>query len=244
MKVVTRSVLAAFGYRVQGTRYTPRQLLDAKNLRAIEFDDIVCRRIFEVGPRLSFVQIGAYDGITQDPLRKYIEKCGWRGVMVEPQARAANGLRELYDGNGSIVVLRAAVGDKPRRATLFTVDSASVPDWAGGLASFERDCILKHRALIPGLDTMIREETVDCVTFDNILEQLPVEPLDLLQVDSEGADGYILSLFPFERVRPAIVHWEVKHLSKTDREQCLARLAAFGYRFASSGDADMLAVNF
>ena len=96
MKASVRSVLAAFGYRVQGTRYIPRQLLEPANLRALEFDDVVCRRMFEVGTTLSFVQVGVYDGVIQDPLRKYIEKCEWRGVMVEPQARAANRLRELY----------------------------------------------------------------------------------------------------------------------------------------------------
>jgi FkbM family methyltransferase len=200
--------------------------------------------MFEVGAALTFVQVGVYDGVTQDPLRKYIEKCGWRGVMVEPQARAANRLRELYDGHDGIVVLQAALYHQSGRATLFTLDSPSAPDWAGGLASLEREHILKHRDLITGLDTMIREETVDCITFDDVLEHLPVAPLDLLQIDTEGADADVLSLFPFERVRPAIVHWEVKHLNKAEREDCLARLGGFGYRFASSGDADMVAVSF
>ena len=52
----------------------------------------------------------------------------------------------------------------------------------------------------------------------------------------------MISLFPFERVRPAIVHWEVKHLSIAEREQCFERLANFGYHFAPSGEEDMLAV--
>jgi hypothetical protein len=75
-----------------------------------------------------------------------------------------------------------------------------------------------------------------------VLDRLPCEQLDLLQIDTEGADAYILSLFPFSRVRPAIIHWETKHLSKKQREDCLDRLTGFGYRFASSGDEDMMAV--
>jgi hypothetical protein len=51
-----------------------------------------------------------------------------------------------------------------------------------------------------------------------------------------------LSLFPFNRIKPALIHWEVKHLTKTEREGCLDRLAGFGYRFAPSGPEDMLAV--
>ena len=49
MKELLRSALAGLGYRVQGTRHTPRQLLQSGLLRTIEFDDVVCRRMFESG---------------------------------------------------------------------------------------------------------------------------------------------------------------------------------------------------
>src|SRR6202521_619988 len=107
MKRLIKTALAALGYRVQGTRYCPRQLLETSYLRVIEFDDVVCRRMFESGAELTFIQVGAFDGITRDPLRKYIEQCGWRGVLVEPQAWAANRFRELYRGNDRVVILQA-----------------------------------------------------------------------------------------------------------------------------------------
>ena len=89
---------------------------------------------------------------------------------------------------------------------------------------------------------MITEDSVDCIMFDKVLGCLPCKQIDLLQLDTEGPDGYILSLFPFDRVRPSIIQWEVKHLSTPQREECLDRLAGFGYRFALSSDEDMTAV--
>jgi FkbM family methyltransferase len=234
--------LAALGYQVRGTRYCPRQLLEPALLRRLEFDDVVCRRMFEFRPDFTFIQVGAFDGFTKDPLRKYIDKCGWRGVVVEPQPWAVDQLRELYRGNDRIVVLQAALDGKSGKRTLFTIDSPIAPSWAGGLASFQREIIVKHSDLIPGLETMIRQEYVDCITFDKVLGCLTDERVDLLQIDTEGADGYILSLFPFDRVQPSIIHWEVKHLSTRQREECLDRLASFGYRLAPSGEEDMLAV--
>jgi hypothetical protein len=124
------------------------------------------------------------------------------------------------------------------------VNSETAPAWAGGLASFDRESIVKHSDLIPGLEHMIREETVDCIQFDEVIARLVSERIDLLQIDTEGADSYILSLFPFDRVKPAIIHWEIKHLSKAKRENCFDLLAAFGYRFAASGDEDMMALQF
>ena len=242
MKNQIRKLVAALGYEVRGTRMTPRQLLQPQLLRPLEFDDVVCRQMFEFGEALSFVQVGAFDGVIQDPLRKYIVRCGWRGVMVEPQPRPVRSLRELYKDNDRITVLQTALDRQQGTRPFFTVDSPDAPPWAGALASFQKDVILKHADKIPGIENMIGQVSVDCITFDSVLDHLPDRELDLLQIDAEGADGFILSCFPFGRVRPAIVHWEVRHLNLQERENCLSRLAGFGYRFAPSGDQDMLAL--
>ena len=71
---------------------------------------------------------------------------------------------------------------------------------------------------------------------------MPCERLDLLQIDAEGADGYLLSMFPFERVKPAIIQWEVKNMTRAQQEGALDLLGAHGYLVARSGGEDMLAV--
>ena len=60
IKGFVKGALETLGYTVKGIRHQPRQLLDRANLRTLEFDDVVCRRMFEVGPTLTFVQIGAF----------------------------------------------------------------------------------------------------------------------------------------------------------------------------------------
>jgi FkbM family methyltransferase len=240
MKRLLKNVFSRLGYHIQGTRYVPRQLLNPDCLRVIQFDDIVCRLMFEVGPSLNFIQVGAHDGVTADPLRKYIEKCSWRGILVEPQASAVAKLRGLYQSNDRITIVQAALDGRIGKRTLYTVES-NLP-WLGGLASLERKMILKHSDLAPGLEQMIREEIVNCITFDDVLGLLSQERIDILQVDTEGADAYILSLFPFDRLRPPIVHWEVKHLTVAQREDCFEKLRSFGYRFAPSAGEDMMAL--
>jgi FkbM family methyltransferase len=244
MKAILKKLLGRLGYQISGTRFVPRQLLRHENLRVLSFDDIVSRHIIDSGPELTFIQIGAFDGLVQDPLRKYLIRFPWRGVMVEPQAQAAEKLRNLYVDNDRIHVVQAALDQDATQRTLYTIDTERAPAWAGGLASFQRETILRHADLIIDLKDMIREEIVDCITFDAILATLPSDRLDILQIDTEGADALILSRFPFHRTLPAIVHWEVKHLTTRQREGCLDQLASFGYRFAPSGDQDMVAVQF
>jgi FkbM family methyltransferase len=174
-------------------------------------------------------------------LRKYTDRRRWTGVLVEPQDRAAEELRKLYRCNDRIIILQAALDRERGRRTFFTVESESAPAWTGMLASFQREHIVKHSRWAPGVESMIRERMVDCVTFDDILARMPDERLGLLQIDAEGADAYLLSLFPFDRVRPPILHQEIKHHTKVDNERCFQRLAGFGYRFAlSGGGGDMI----
>jgi FkbM family methyltransferase len=241
MKRLIRAILGVAGYRIEGIRYTPRQFYDPAVARTLTFDDVLCRYMFEVGPELTFVQIGAYDGVSTDPLRKYIERCGWSGVMLEPQPQPANQLRALYRDNPKIVILEAALDSERRTRNLYTIESGVVPKWAGGMASFDRTHILKQSYLIEGLEGMVRELRVNCVIFDDILGYLPENRLDLLQIDVEGADGYILSLFPFDRFKPAIIHWEIKNMTRIQQEEALERVIAHGYQVSRSGGEDAVA---
>src|SRR5437879_2416236 len=99
MKTMLKSLLATSGYRVQGTRCCPRQLLEPEHIRAVEFDDVVCRHMFECGREIMFIQVGAYDGITLDPLRKYNcqLRLAWRLAGAATGARKR--LRDLYADN-------------------------------------------------------------------------------------------------------------------------------------------------
>ena len=242
MKQQIKRVLASLGYQVQGIRYCPRQLLEKDQLRLVQLDDVICRRMFEFGQEFTFIQVGAFDGTTTDPLHKYIARCGWRGIMLEPQPQPAAQLRELYCDNERIVILQAALDCRSGNRTLFTVESDHVPAWARGMASFQRENIVKNSHLVPGVEAMIKELVVRCISFEEVMQRLPPGRLDLLQVDAEGADAYILSLFHFDQIRPAIVHWESKNLTRVQQDDVLKMLAGYGYRFARSGEEDMLAV--
>ena len=48
------------------------------------FDILICNLMFRIKPLLSFVQIGSCDGITDDPINKYINSYSWNGILIEP----------------------------------------------------------------------------------------------------------------------------------------------------------------
>lgn len=242
MKAAIQATLERLGYRVEGVRFEPRQFRQGDCLRRLEFDDVVCRRMFEYGEDCVFVQVGAYDGISTDPLYKYINRCGWRGVMLEPQPGPAALLRTLYSARPEITVVNAAVDRAVGSRSLFVLAGEDLPVWAGGMASFDRDHLCGHEYVVPGIEAMIRELKVDCIPFSDVLDLLPPGRLDLLQIDAEGADGSILAYFPFDRIKPAIVQWESKNMTCAEQEKALDLLCQQGYRVARSGVEDSLAV--
>src|SRR5262249_36850726 len=148
----------------------------------------------------------------------------------------------IYRGNQSVQIVEAALDYRNGKRILYTVASEDLPDWVGGMASFDRSHIVKHDYLVPGISGRIREIEVDCNTAKELLDRLPQAQIDIFQLDAEGADGRILSFFPFHNVRPAIVHFESKNLTRVEQEAALDRLRRFGYKVARSGEEDMLGV--
>ena len=90
----------------------PEPMRDTRSSRAKKF--------FASEPDVNFVEIGAYDGIAGDPIRRLIlTNPGWKGVLVEPQPDAFRKLKQNYAGEVSrLHVLNAAISDTPGQKTL------------------------------------------------------------------------------------------------------------------------------
>ena len=86
---------------------------------------------------------------------------------------------------------------------------------------------------------------VQTLSFTELLNQFSLTSLDLLQIDAEGMDAKLLSLFPFSILRPAVVYYENAHMTSTERDSTRLRLRQLGYRFCEHETSlDDLAVLF
>ncbi len=191
--------------------------------------------------RFFFVQIGAMDGRKSDPIHELVEKHDWHGILVEPQRTYFSHLRENYGNRAGLEFRNVAISEQAGTKTLYRIrdDADGVPDWAPGLASFDRETILAHRLEIPDVERLIETEEVECVTLAQLLGDAP-EPIDLLIVDVEGYDAEIIRMLDLERFRPGIVHFEHKHLNRRQWEASVEKLLAYGYR-VGAGISDTLA---
>lgn len=173
-------------------------------------------------PDFAFLQVGAFDGMANDPVHPLVQEFGLRGIIVEPQTKAFEALKRLYADHPQVILVNAAVADANGSRDFYTADSGPIQQ-----ASFDRVHLLKHR--IPA-DRIVCQK-VRCVTITSLLEEHGLNRLDLVQVDAEGYDAEIVRTIDFGRVTPLIIRFEHAHLTNADCDACVEMLASHGYRF-------------
>jgi FkbM family methyltransferase len=178
----------------------------------------------------TFVQIGAYDGITGDPIFDFVKKYHWKGVLVEPQAGAFATLTANYAGQKDIILENAAIAAEDGHAMLYGVRPTSDDNYNHGqLHSFNKETILKHAHMVKDLANRIEQYEVRTLTLESLLKKHNLSQLDLLQIDTEGYDYEIIKQINFDTTKPRLIHFEHKHLLPEDLQKCYRLLEQHGY---------------
>jgi FkbM family methyltransferase len=193
----------------------------------MSLDLLLAKRLRDPDPEFFFLQVGAYDGKANDPLRESIGRHDLAGMLVEPQPEAFADLDALYGSNPRIALRNVAVADIDGKRAFYSFPPGIPIDRAEQLASLDLNIILKRRKHLK--DRLVRTD-VSCVTFETLLAKVP--RVDLLQIDVEGYDAELIRLFDFERWTPTIVQFESHHLSRANHDSATARLIGHGYRVA------------
>ncbi len=187
---------------------------------------------------ITFIQVGANDGISSDPLRKNIIRYKWKGLLIEPVPYVFEKLKKLYSRNQNIRTINVAISDKKISAMKFycvSPDAAKaivgIPKWCDQLGSFDRANIT--RAFDGKLINYIEEIEVETTTIDDCIDQnkdIIGNLLDLLHIDAEGHDLKVLMSLNLKKYTPRIIMIEHKNLSQNDRASLLYYLKDNGYQ--------------
>lgn len=183
-------------------------------------------------PRMTFLQIGAYDGVGEDDLRDLVMAHKLRGVLVEPQPDAFARLQRTYRDQPQVTLLQAAVAEEEGTRKLYCVRGQ-----ASMAASFVREHLHKHGIR----DRDIVTQEVPCHTVESALRAAGLRKVDLLQIDAEGYDWPIIRSIDFTRLRPQILRFEYRHMGDRDADKCVKLLAEHGYQFIVE-NLDIIAV--
>jgi FkbM family methyltransferase len=212
--------------------HEPFLLVDRPELRVTSLLPYVAADYLVRHGELTFLQIGAFDGVADDDLRTVIDHYECRGVLVEPQPGAFEKLQKTYRDYPHVTLLNAAIDRVSGTRDFYMPSSRS-----SVVSSFDRAHLIKHG--VPAEDIVV--EKLPCLTVSDALKKGGLERVDLLQIDAEGYDYEILKSIDYRRLKPAIVRFEFAHFSRRDLDNCLQMLSGHGYRFLTEWK-DVIAV--
>jgi FkbM family methyltransferase len=189
--------------------------------------------------------VGAYDGVANDALGRFLTTRDCCGVLVEPQPDVFARLKRNFESHKGLQLVNAAIDRCSGTRELFQVPAGipSLPQWTEQLASFRREHIEKHEDRAPGVSARIVSTPVRTVSFSDLLDEFEIRSIDVLQIDAEGFDAVLLSWFPFERVKPGVVHYETAHMTPDELHSTRQALKAHGYRlYPTESTLDEMAI--
>ena len=199
--------------------------------------------------RVKVVQIGANDGINNDPIHKFIKRYKWQGVLLEPQKFVFDKyLQPLYRKTKGIVTLNAALDVADGFKPIYKI-SISNSRWATGLTSFNRSVLeeavrsgyVEKQALKEGCplpensEDFIAEEEVECICTDSLVKKYGLTKIDWLQIDTEGFDFEIIKMFNISVTKPTVIVYENQHFQAILQNECINYLKQNGYVYHNFG---------
>ena len=190
------------------------------------------------------VQVGSNDGKTGDPLHSWLlSKKGWSAVFVEPVPFLFESLKEAYSGEKRFSFENVVINDGSEVPFYWVSQDAraelpDLPFWWNQLGGFSREHITDH---LPELEPFIETTTLLGISLTDLFERHALDKVDLLHIDTEGADYKILSQLNLDRYHPRVILYEWKHLSEEEYKQSIQFLLG-SYVLFNLG-ADILAIS-
>ncbi len=212
-----------------------RALFSPNFIHSVPFEKLIGRLgVDKIG---RFMQIGSNDGIQNDPLRPFILKHGWSGLLVEPHTGNFRKLQATYQGQPNLLFENAGVGDRSSALPMYYLTDVreDEPGWYDQVCSFDRSTFLKNISVVPELLNRYSTIQVPVYTFDELMRKHQFDDLDLLHIDAEGWDYRILHSIDFKKYQPQIVMFESEWLTSFELRNLINLFRFSGYRLFRDG---------
>lgn len=215
--------------------------------------------LYAVKDRVRIVQVGANDGVINDPLYPVVSGLPGRTdiLLIEPQRSLLPLLRSNYAFHPNPAIFNGAIGPTGVLA-LYAVreefwgrfDVPYAKGWPAyraptGIASanveWVRGWVRRYIQDKSQADHAVEQLTVPCKPLLKVMEIFGWEAsIDVLQIDTEGFDDQVIYASDIGHTLPALIHFEV-NMTANSYARLAAYLSGFGYIIDRHGN-DALAL--
>jgi FkbM family methyltransferase len=180
--------------------------------------------------KVNFIQIGANDGIKNDPIRGFIIRDNWSGIFVEPLPTVFNLLKNNYRyvQKSQLIFVNAAISPVKNSELSFwtfsdqflnTLSEEEKLSWLRK-SSFEKNHLKNHLKKYYhnqnlSFEDILTKITVPCLTINGLIEKYwQGDQFNLLVIDAEGYESSIIQGIDFNYFAPEAIFFESAHLGK------------------------------
>jgi FkbM family methyltransferase len=232
-----RSAARRFGFEIRKAPFA--------NFESVPVFDLALQYLLTTrGSELTFIEVGANDGEFNDPLREYIVKFQWRGVLIEPQPDVFERLKLNYAGQSDRLSFEnVAISTDTAPIALYRLPDScplSRQKFAAAVASSNQG---RTARLLPVKPHQLEKVVVPTAQLDDIIVKHHLAGLHILQIDTEGLDWEVLQTLDLTKNRPLLIRYEHGHLSAQVIGAMTQHLNAHGYLVNFGGlEADSVAL--
>ena len=156
----------------------------------------------------TFVEIGAYDGITFSNTLVYERELGWTGLLIEGCPSSADALKRNRRGNTTNLNKAVCSASQFPRTIKFSANCDASSGIAGHGDEFLQN---KHRSH--------RKVSVPCAPMSEIFRENSVTHIDLFSIDVEGYELPLLRTINWNELSVRVLLIEVNHNSPQELQQ-------------------------
>ncbi len=224
---------------IEYNEYKNHLLLRNENIAIVGFNKIFSF-LSNTKDIVYFVQVGAMDGVSYDPIHEYVKNFNWSGILIEPLPDMMIRLKDNYSDCKNLIFENVAISEKSEVKNLYRVEaevikSQNFPHWLQGMSTFVE-------GKLDDYNPFVVTQPVQCEPLMSILNKHNLPRIDVLQIDTEGFDYKVFKQFDFDKYRPSVINIEFVHLN-TEEFNCLeSDLDKHGYFFYKNG-MDLIALD-
>jgi FkbM family methyltransferase len=202
------------------------------------------RTVIESRPAFSILQVGAYDGVSNDAIYDLpVAYEHVRAVLLEPQAGPFSSLQKRWAGSSRVVPIRAALSETTGERPLYVIADAfkerhPFPDQVSSFYRSRVESACSRYAWRPPADS-ITSVPVPTVDWRTLVQRYG--RFDLVAIDAEGYDAEILKQIDMKASPPDIILYEHVLLPRRVQKRCEQLLTSHGYSVRRVSQNDTLA---
>jgi len=152
-----------------------------------------------------FIEIGAYDGITNDPVFELIEKYNWRGILCEPLPGGVfKRLVMNHKDHKNLIFKNVAIYKEKGNFDFFYNGAGSsfvkrdnlTEEWGKNFGKVYFDSLKNAEKIL-----------VKTITWEDLVKEYDIKYFDFLHIDTEGMDYKIINEI-LKSITPTILEFE------------------------------------